>query len=325
MRKIILFLTLIISFSLMSCDEKLNTSLYISSIGLEMKEDSLMMYFLCNPLTDITRTDDSELKTDYFKIEANSISEGISKVKETIPFEINFMHLQTVIFHKSFVEAKKLSMFLNFMRDSRIITYNFYCFITEESIEDIYDYESPDTISFQHSLLASPSTVDYFDFGVEGVHFLNLANNFYDTNRYLHLPIISIKKTLNDKSVLTIAGLATIIDKVHLYLIEEYEAMHYLYEHDFIFYEEQGKTYELRNYRFYFDLIDNKFTFIVRFTPILATEKEKNALKASLETELRRFFDAYIENESGLYFIKNYNYLNKKALDAQNYQIIILI
>ena len=56
-----------------------------------------------------------------------------------------------------------------------------------------------------------------------------------------------------------------------------------------------------------------------------ATEKEKNALKASLETELRRFFDAYIENESGLYFIKNYNYLNKKALDAQNYQIIILI
>ena len=135
----------------------------------------------------------------------------------------------------------------------------------------------------------------------------------------------SIKKTLNDKSVLTIAGLATIIDKVHLYLIEEYKAMNYLYEHDFIFYEEQSKTYELRNYRFYFDLIDNKFTFIVRFTPILATEKEKNALKASLETELRRFFDAYIENESGLYFIENYNYLNKKALDAQNYQIIILI
>jgi hypothetical protein len=325
MKKIILLLALIISFSLISCDEKLNTSLYISSIGLEMKEDSLMMYFLCNPLTDITRTDNSELKTEYFKIKTNNISEGISKVKETIPFEINFMHLQTVIFHKNFIEAKKLSMFLNFMRDCRIITYNFYCFITEESMENIYEYESPDTISFQHSLLASPSTVDYYDFGVEGVHFLNLANNFYDTNRYLHLPIIAIKKTLNDKSVLTIAGLASIVDKVHFYLIEEYVAMHYLYEHDFIFYENQGKTYELRNYRFYHDLIDNKFTFIVRFTPLLATEKEKNALKASLETELRRFFDSYIKNEGGLYFIKNYNYLNKKALNAQKYEIIILI
>ena len=320
-----LLILVLIGMGLMGCESKLNMSLYISSIGFEVEEDKLMMYFLCNPLNDIIRSEKSELKTEYFVIEAESITDGFEKVQEAIPFDINYMHLQTVIFHKDFLASDKLPLFLNFMKESRIVTYNFYCFASEKSIEDIFDYESPETISFQHSLLASPSSVDYSLYGVERVHFLALASDFYDNNRFLHLPIIDLRDSLNDKKILTISGYVSISNELNFYRLDEFYAMHFLYDQDFLFYDCYGKTFELRNYRFYHDVIDGEFTFLVRFTPLNASEKEKNALKKNIESAFVSYFEEYIINEGGLYLIDEYNYLNKKALNALKYRIIILI
>lgn len=314
----------IILCCLTGCKSTLNNSLYISSIGFEY-DGNLTAYFLCNPLNDIIRSEKSELKIEYFTIPVNSVAEGFEKVEEVSPFEVNFMHLQSVIFHKSFIEEGFLESFLQFMKDSRMITYNFYCFTTEKSIGSIFDYESPDTISFQHSLLASPSSVEYKKFGTERLHFLDLANNFYDSNRFVHLPIIDVEEVLNEKKIIKIAGFANLNEKLNFYYLKDFYAMNFLFEQDFVYYVIDNRTYELRNYRFYTDVIDGRFTFLVRFTPIDASEKEKNILKSNIAEELRRFFNTYIEREEGLFFIEEYNYLNKKTLDVLDYEIIILI
>ena len=62
MRKIFIFILLFFTLALSSCNTNINSSIYISSIGFEIKDDKLVTYFLSNPLTDISRSSEDKEK-----------------------------------------------------------------------------------------------------------------------------------------------------------------------------------------------------------------------------------------------------------------------
>ena len=73
MRKIFILILLFFTLALSSCNTNINSSIYISSIGFEIKDDKLVTYFLSNPLTDAHSTNILALGFTIFAPKAKAL------------------------------------------------------------------------------------------------------------------------------------------------------------------------------------------------------------------------------------------------------------
>ena len=107
MRKIYIVVSLFLCFMVTGCNTAINSSIYISSIGFEVKDEKVVAYFLSNPLTDITRSsEDKQKEAQFVKIEANSIYDAFTNAKQTLLSPLNFLHIKTVIFTEECFNSK---------------------------------------------------------------------------------------------------------------------------------------------------------------------------------------------------------------------------
>ena len=264
MRKIYIIIILFLCLFVSGCNTSINSSVYISSIGFEVEEDKVIAYFLSNPLTDITRSsEDKEKKAQFLKIEANSIYEAFTSAKQSLLSPLNFLHIKTVIFSEKCFNSKYIEDFLIFLKSIRFVSYNFYVFATISKIEDIYKFKNPEQISYQYSLLSSPDLLNYSHFGIEKLHFLDFANDYYNKNRYLHVPLIVINDSWDGNLTLEVDGFLCYGLPITLYRNSEYEGMLYLYDQDSILFHDKENVYRITNYRVNQYERNNHFVFSV--------------------------------------------------------------
>ena len=258
MNKLIIFLGLILC--LVGCNTSVNSSVYISSIGFEVNEGKLVAYFLSNPLTDISRKSEEDKKeAQYIKVEGESFYEVFNEAKQSLLIPLNFLHIKTVIFSKDCFETPYIEDFLNYLKSVRSISYNFYVFSTISKIEDIYKFKNPEQISYQYSILSSPDLLEYKKFGIEKLHFLDFANDYYNPRRYLHIPLLVVNDLWKDKTTIEVDGFLCYELKPTLYQNSEFKGMLYLYDQNTILFHDDEDVYRVTNYRVNTYKRNNKF------------------------------------------------------------------
>lgn len=326
MRKFNVIIFLMLVYCLSGCNTSINSNVYISSIGFEMNDDKLVTYFLSNPLTDITRSsEDKEKKAQFIKIEANSVYEAFLEAEQSMLSPLNFLHVKTVIFSEECFNSKYIEDFLTFIKSVRFISYNFYVFATISKIEDIYKFKNPEQISYQYSILSSPDLLNYSEFGIEKLHFLDFANDHYNKNRYLHVPLIIINDSWNDNVTLEVDGFLCYGLPITLYRNSEYTGMLYLYDKNSILFHDDKNVYRITNYRVNQYEKNNKFVFSIIYEDVTVFGTgTKEEFEEKLLKEIKKYLDSYASNQNGLYLIEFYNYLNTKSLDVLNFDVEIL-
>ena len=326
MRKIYIIIILFLCLFVSGCNTSINSSVYISSIGFEVEEDKVIAYFLSNPLTDITRSsEDKEKKAQFLKIEANSIYEAFTSAKQSLLSPLNFLHIKTVIFSEKCFNSKYIEDFLIFLKSIRFVSYNFYVFATISKIEDIYKFKNPEQISYQYSLLSSPDLLNYSHFGIEKLHFLDFANDYYNKNRYLHVPLIVINDSWDGNLTLEVDGFLCYGLPITLYRNSEYEGMLYLYDQDSILFHDKENVYRITNYRVNQYERNNHFVFSVLYEDITVFGNgNRKEFEEKLRIKIKKYLDDYTLNQNGLYLIRMYNYLNTSSLDIYDYEVEIL-
>lgn len=323
MKKILIVLNIFLCYFLFGCNTSVNSSIYISSMGFEVIDGQLVTYFLSNPLADISRNkDEKDNNNQYVKVESKSIFEAFRDAEKSLLSPLNFRHIKTAILSKEFIESKYLEEFLIYLKSVRIISYNFYVFSTISKIEDIYKFSNPEQISYQYSLLSSPDLLDYRSYGVEKVHFLDFANDYYNKNRYLHIPLIVTNKNWLDKITLQVDGYLCLNDNVNLYQTTVYEGMLYLYSHNSILFHDDEDVYRISNYKIEKTYQDNTFNLRIQYDDlIIFGNGSRKEFEEKLVLKIKKYLDDYIQNQNGLYLIEFYNYLNKESLNVYNYEI----
>ena len=321
---ILIFTTLLIFLS--GCSTNINSSIYISSIGFEIEEDKLVSYFLSNPLTNISREDGSSTnqEAEYIKVKTTSVYDAFLQANQSLLSPLNFKHIKTVIFNEECFHTKYIDDFFVFMRSIMYVSFNYYVFATTNNIEEIYKFQNPEQISYQYSILSSPDLLKYNERGTEKIHFLDFANDYFSTGRYLHIPLIVINRSWNEKTTVEIDGFLCVDNPVALYKNSEYNGMLYLYDNDSIMYDHGNSIYRILNYRVNKYEKNNRYMFSISYQDIAVFGGgSKDEFEEAIIADIKKFLDSYIINQEGLYLIKMYNYLNKKALDVLNYDIEI--
>ena len=326
MRKLYIFLMVIICLFLSGCNTSINSSVYISSIGFEIEDGKLIGYFLSNPLTDISRKSEEPKKEgQYIKTEGESSYEVFNEAKQSLLIPLNFLHVKTVIFSKDCFESKYIEDFLIYLKSIRSVSYNFYVFSTISKIEDIYKFKNPEQISYQYSILSSPDLLNYSDFGIEKLHFLDFANDYYNPRRYLHIPLLVVNELWNDNKTIEVDGFLCYELKPTLYQNSEFIGMLYLYDKNTILFHDDDDVYRVTNYRVNKYKRNNKFVFSVSYEDITVFGSgSREKFEEKLGLEIKKYLDSYTLNQNGLYLIKFYNYLNTDTLDVYNFDVEIL-
>ena len=327
MRKILFIFLGVLMFITTGCNTSINSSVYISSIGFELNDEGkLVTYFLSNPLTDITRSsEDKEKEAQYIKLETDNIYEAFLEAKQSLLSPINFLHIKTVIFSEACFSSKYILEFFNYIKSVRFISYNFYVFATVSKIEDIYKFKNPEQISYQYSILSSPDLLTYSDFGIEKLHFLDFANDYFNENRYLHIPLILINDSWGKNITLEVDGFLCHDNPIKLYRNSEFQGMLYLYDKDSLLFQDGDDIYLITNYRVHEYKRTDKFVFSLSYEEItIFGNGSKEKFEEKIVEEIKKYLDSYITNQDGLYLIEFYNYLNTKSLDIYNYEVEIL-
>lgn len=327
MRKIqIIILFLLLMFT-SGCNTSINSSVYISSIGFEVNEDGkLVTYFLSNPLTDISRSSEDKTKeAQYIKLTTDSVYDAFLEASQSLLSPLNFLHVKTIIFSEKCFGSKYIMDFFNYIKSVRFISYNFYVFATISKIEDIYKFKNPEQISYQYSILSSPDLLSYSEFGIEKLHFLDFANDYFNPNRYLHIPLIVINDSWGKNITLEVDGFLCYEEPITLYRNSEYKGMLYLYDKQYVLLHDEEDVYRITNYRVNKYKKNNTFIFSISYEQItIFGEGSRDKFEKKLAKEIKKYLDSYITNQDGLYLIKFYNYLNTKSLNVYNYEIEII-
>lgn len=327
MRKIIIILgLLILLFTMTSCDTKVNSTIYISSIGIEVKNEKINFHFLANPLTDISRNkSEASKESEVLKIEASTVYEAFNTASLSLLTPLNFKHIKTVIMHTSFFDSKYIDEFLQYIKSVRYISYNFYVFSTNEDITEIYNFKNPEQISYQYSLLSSPDLLDYSNYGVDRLHFLDFTNDYLVEKRYLHIPKIVINKNWNKNMTLEVDGFLCVDDNLNYYLSKEYPGMLYLTNKNTIIFNDGENIYRIEEYMVSNKIIDGKFTILISYKNIVSFYGGSRLLfENKITSDIKKYLDTYITNQGKLYMIEFYNYLNKTSFEVDKYEIEIL-
>lgn len=316
MKKIIILILLICSLS--ACNSQTNSDIYISSVGIDVNENGLVVYFIANMQRDLSRNETSTKEIEYLKIESNNIVDAFKKAKDSYIKKINFSHIKTLLLSKKFLESEFLESFLEYMKIGRDLSFNLYVYATDSNFDDVYKTKNPDGISFQYSYFLSPEEVNYKSFGLKRLHFLDFANNYYNKNRYLHIPYLVIDNSWNNTSTLKLGGYYAFSNKVNVYDLDKYPAIRFLTSQKQLTFYYQNELFSIYDYVVKKDVINGVYSFVIDYSKVIG---EKVIAFKYIKEKIIEYLDSYIISEGSLFYIDFYNYTNKKALNALRYEI----
>ena len=300
--------------------QKFNQTLYISSLGFDYSNNSIQCYMLSTPLENLSRTTKADSGSEYCKTEAQNIDLLFKEADNSVLMPMNFKHTKSLVLTEAFLTSDHFKELLLYIKSSQDLTFNFYVFVTTDSLEDIYSFSNPASISFQFSILSSPDLVNYEYFGSHSLHFLDLSNNYFNGKRFIHIPFLKCVKYWKDKTSLLLDGFVSFSNgKAYEYKKSEYKAFDFLYSQKILMYEIDRKVYKIRDYTVKFEVKDEVFTVIIDYDLEYGQKEELNDF---ILTEIATYFDSYIQNSGSLYLIDIYNYINKRRIVSLRYDII---
>lgn len=236
-KSILFFFLFFLCFKIVISSDMLANKLYIESLGIEYTDKYKITLFSPSSLSVGKSESSSDVGSTVITIESESLEDLFNKAEASTDFEINYRHLKSVVFHKSYLSYDMLKNFIYFIINSEAFDFDFYIFTTEEKLSDIYSFKNPDNVSSYYSILDIDSHNLYlFDF-VNPVKFTNFIYFFDYKNNTIKIPLISSEKlyTIDNKEEISlyISGVSLInSNKISIIYQNDYVNLRYLNSSD---------------------------------------------------------------------------------------------
>lgn len=194
---------IIFIFILSGCMDNVNESLFIASIGIERQDEELRGYFYLPLSNDVGKTEgEGKGSGEFLEVGGKSIQEIFNNAKAVNSLDVNLNHVSSVVLNNELYNPSFLDEFINFVKKSQLLDFNFYFFATEEKMKDIYSFQNPNQESVLNSLLVVSGDNEGLRLVGEPVHFIDFSKKFY-SNRTILVPTLTIEELwhINDKKV----------------------------------------------------------------------------------------------------------------------------
>lgn len=200
MKKFIIIILFILSCSSCKAANRIYYDMYIASIGLEKADEGYNGYFYLPSSVDVGQTDkssDSEA-SEVAKVWGETLVDVFSNLDLSTALKMNLEHISSIVLNESMMTDDELLKLIEYVKNSNHLDYNFYLFVTNDKMEDLYSLENPNNESVILSLLCDPIANTKIYSMIEPPHFLNFCRDFYNDKTF-GIPVISAEAIWNDK------------------------------------------------------------------------------------------------------------------------------
>ena len=190
MNKILVFILLIFS----GCSVDISESLFIASIGFEIEGDEINGYFYIPLSSDVGKTEqEGKGSGEFVRVAGKTIEQVFNNVDAVNSIDINLKHVSSVVLNKELYNDKFIVEFINYIKHSNRLDFNFYLFTTSEKMEDIYSFKNPNQESVLNSLLVISGDNAGIRLVADPVHYLDFCKKFF-SRRSILIPMLDIEE-----------------------------------------------------------------------------------------------------------------------------------
>ena len=193
MIKILIFILLLLS----GCSVDISESLFIASIGFEMKDEKINGYFYIPLSSDVGKAnEEGKGSGEFVRVAGDTIEQVFNNVDAVNSININLKHVSSVVLNESLFNDEFILEFINYVKYSNRLDYNFYLFTTTEKMEDIYSFKNPNQESVLNSLLVISGDNAGIRLVADPVHYLDFCKKYY-SQRSILIPMLDIEELWN--------------------------------------------------------------------------------------------------------------------------------
>ena len=190
MNKILIFILLICG----GCSVDISESLFIASIGFEIEDDEINGYFYIPLSSDVGKTEqEGKGSGEFVRVAGKTIEQVFNNVDAVNSIDINLKHVSSVVLNKDLFNNEFIIEFMNYVKYSNRLDFNFYFFTTTEKMEDIYSFKNPNQESVLNSLLVISGDNAGIRLVADPVHYLDFCKKFY-SQRSILIPMLDIEE-----------------------------------------------------------------------------------------------------------------------------------
>lgn len=250
MKKIIIIILFILSCSSCKAANRIYYDMYIASIGLEKADDGYNAYFYLPSSVDVGQTDKSSdgKASEVAKVWGETLVDVFSNLDLSTALKMNLEHISSIVLNESMMNNDELLKLIEYVKNSHHLDYNFYLFVTNDKMEDLYSLENPNDESVILSLLCDPIANTKIYSMIEPPHFLNFCRDFYNDKTF-GIPLISAEAIWNEKDDSVYSSGACYYNR----LLNSYRSYNdldfrFLKKHEKLDYSDENISVVLKNY-----------------------------------------------------------------------------
>lgn len=284
--------------------QRITEVLFIASIGIEESEEGYCGYFYLPNSEDIGKANyGGSGSGEFAKFEGKNLSEIFGDSQSSTELTLNLRHSSSLVLNKNLLKKEFIEELISFIKYSTYLDLNFYIFITEDKLEDIYSFQNPNKESVLNSILVSTFDSPSIYLSAAPVHFLEFCRDFYE-NKCIKLPYLKVEKIWNIQE-----------EEVNSYHCSDMV----LYKEDIIkIIEEDIRAYYMKKNSHFYDIVNENNFYIEDYDIKIKYKKE---IVIDISCKYTPLNDNKIESEAIAELINNrvYSYLDEfKDLDPLN-------
>lgn len=324
---------------LMRCgnNPNLDLTVFVDSLGIDYNRDTqeyTLYYHIATSDTLLTTelgANSVDSKYSIAKITSDDLYEAIKVLTENSVRNVLINHIQSVIFTEDFITYDNLQYFDDIVKTYSEISPNFYIFVTDSKLDNVYTIKNPDNISSFFSIITSNNYITTYNL----IYYTEFVQAWHEETLLLKLTMISSTDEIwedenGNLTTLYISGEIFIRnDGTYVILDSTYkglELMNHEYISTIVF---DGIHYAIHELSIKIKEKDNVFTFIMNGNIIASSinnEKDKDVLKIfeeNVKKEYNRILAVGMEENIDIFNFQDiiYRKYNKKGqIDLQNVQ-----
>lgn len=193
MKKMLVLILLLFFVTRCGKNPNLDLTVFVDSIGIDYNKDAkeyTLFYHIANSGTLLTTelgANSVDNKYSIASIKSDNLYDAIKELTENSVRNVLITHIQSIIFTENFISEENLDYFDEMVKTFDSISPNFYIFVTDSKLEDIYSIKNPDNISSFFSIITSNNYITTYDL----TYYTEFAQAWYEDTLVLKLIEIS--------------------------------------------------------------------------------------------------------------------------------------
>lgn len=315
---------LIVILSVCSCSvQRINEVLFIASIGLEKDNNGYIGYFYLPSSEDIGKANEGGSGSGEFaKFEGKSLSEVFEKSQSSTELSMNLRHSSSIVLNKELLSDDFLEELIGFIKYSPYLDMNFYIFITEDKLEDIYGFKNPNKESVLNSILVATYDSPSIYLSADPIHFLEFARNFYE-EKCIRFPLLKANKIwkINSEDVKSYyCSDMLIYNRGKIEVVEEDKRVYYMKKNSHFYDEINENPLYFQDYIFKIKYREKIIISIrCKYTSLSNIKIECSEVKKLIEERINSFLEEY--QKIDFLNLEYFNYIYSKNLNYHDVEI----